>query len=338
MQEIFIYISENPVFVTVVGLLACFVLLYLFFAFCVFCQVSSLTNALCVKLPEPTLSSEQNFVIQLTDEWIESHEFITQNTLSGVKPETQMDELAKTWDIEEWAEFNGLSPKITLPSKQYHIFQQTDEWAKNNGFHYSGFFQLQFTPVIMVVWENAEKSSFLALVTNYNSPSFILETLLDNISLCTGNISDGIVSPQRPGCYVQHFPKKSLDELWKLHDESIRYLTEYGNVHLTPFHPDLWGKASSTDLSATSQSLEFSAFEIDENSGNRSLCNYIRSLPFYPLRWGYWHFYRRFFWVNKTIQEQVEMGRLFLPQHLPSGYEKYFVMWSPENNLKTFNN
>ncbi|MDR2114921.1 MAG: hypothetical protein LBP87_00915 [Planctomycetaceae bacterium] len=194
-------------------------------------------------------------------------------------------------------------------------------------------------PSIFTAWENAEKSSFLVQFTNYNSPYFILETLLDNISLCTGNMYDGMFLPQPPGVYVQHFPKKSLEELWELHDESIRYLTDYGNVHLIPFHPDLpWGNVSSTDSPAESQSSEFSAFEIVENSGNRSLCNYIRSLPFYPFRWGYWHFYRRFFWVNKTIQKQVEMGRLVLPQHLPPDYEKYYVMWSPEEKYQSICN
>ncbi|MDR2170301.1 MAG: hypothetical protein LBP59_09180 [Planctomycetaceae bacterium] len=256
----------------------------------------------------------------------------------------------------------------TLSPEENIRFQGVNGWADDNGFYHVGFFQIPFIPAI-AGWENPEKSSFLIQYfypQNLNNVGIYFEfyTLFDNnLILETGNNRDGILLPVPAGYYMQQFPTgreiwqahkhpnnhpmlnallnlpmacKELEKIWELHNDSIRYLTEYGGVRLTPFHPNLtWDDVASTDPAVETQST---AFEVFQNSCVYNICHYIRSLPFYPLRGFYWYFYRRNFWVNKTIQEQVEMGRLFLPQHLPSGYEKYFVMWSPENNQKTLNN
>ncbi|MDR2115102.1 MAG: hypothetical protein LBP87_01850 [Planctomycetaceae bacterium] len=224
-------------------------------------------------------------------------------------------------------------PKLTLPPKLYRIFRQTDEWAEENGFHYVGIFRFQI--MILAVWENPEKSTFLAQYLNFNGPYFGFETLFDNnLYIETGNVRDGMLLPTFPGYYMQHFPKKSLEELWELHTESVRYLIEYGKIQQTPFRPDFpWGNIPPADPFAEQQLL---AFEIFQTTEIRNLCKYLRSLSLFPLRWGYWYFYRRFFWVHKTIQEQVEMGRLVLPQELPPDYEKYFVRWSPKKQLDGF--
>ncbi|MDR2755386.1 MAG: hypothetical protein LBC20_06735, partial [Planctomycetaceae bacterium] len=125
-----------------------------------------------------------------------------------------------------------------------------------------------------------------------------------------------------------------LEEIWELHNESIRYLTEQGNAHLIPFHPDFpWGNIPSTDPFSEQKVL---AFEVFQNSGSRSLSKYVRSFFLWSQWWLYWQFFRPFFWVNKTIQEQVEMRRLVLPQELPPDYEKYFVHWSPKKQSDGF--
>ncbi|MDR2755781.1 MAG: hypothetical protein LBC20_08760, partial [Planctomycetaceae bacterium] len=149
-----------------------------------------------------------------------------------------------------WAAFARCKklPKLILPSKQHLLFCQTDNWAENNGFHYVGIFQVPMAS--LAVWENPETSSFFVQYLSFNGSYFEFGTLFDNnIYLETGNLLFGLLTyPTLPGFYVQHFPKKSLEEIWELHNESIRYLTEQGNAHLIPFHPDFpWGNIPSTD-------------------------------------------------------------------------------------------
>lgn len=218
-----------------------------------------------------------------------------------------------------------------LTQKQQLRFQQMNEWAIRNGFHHVGFFQMP--SLILAGWENPEKSSMLTQFFYPQNPDikglyFEISTLFDNnITLETGNAYDMMLLPVPPGNYLQSFPQKNPEEIFKIHNESIRYLTEYGGVRLTPFHPDLpWNNS----LTEPSEEQQPSAFEVDQNSGILSETKYLCSLLFYPLRAVYWYLWRRIFWVNKTIQEQVEMGRLVLPQELPPDYEKYHILWSPE--------
>ncbi|MDR2704475.1 MAG: hypothetical protein LBC02_01730, partial [Planctomycetaceae bacterium] len=224
--------------------------------------------------------------------------------------------------------------KQTLPIKQYRLFRQVDHWATENDFHYVGIF---WGPgCLLAGWENPKTSSFLTQYLNFNGLYLEFDTVFDNnIILETGNLRLGTISlPTPPSFYVQNFPKKSHEELWKLHNESIRYLMEQGNVHLTPFQQDLpWGNIPSIDPFAEQKPL---AMEVFQNSGFRTIGKYIRShfLLFLYIPFG--SFYRPFFWVHKTIQEQVEMGRLVLPQELPPDYEKYFVRWSPKKQLSDF--
>jgi len=44
--------------------------------------------------------------------------------------------------------------------------------------------------------------------------------------------------------------------------------------------------------------------------------NYLRTLPFWPMRWPYWFFIRRGKWHNKSIKEQYEKGLIKLPLQL----------------------
>ncbi|MDR1486013.1 MAG: hypothetical protein LBT09_14490 [Planctomycetaceae bacterium] len=220
--------------------------------------------------------------------------------------------------------------KLILRHKQHRLFQKTDKWAEENGFHYIGIFQVPLS--FLAGWENPKTSSFLVQYLNFNTPYFEIDTLFDNnICLETGNLRFGTISfPTPSGFYVQHFPQKSLEKLWELHNESIRYLTEQGNAHLTPFRPDLpWGNIPSTNSFSEQKML---AFEVFQNTGFRTMSKFF----LWSQRWFYLQFYRPFFWVNKTIQEQVEMGRLVLPQELPSDYEKYFVRWSLKKQLDGF--
>jgi hypothetical protein len=83
---------------------------------------------------------------------------------------------------------------LTLPVKQHRLFQRTDDWATENGFHYVGIFQVQVT--FFATWENPEKSSFLLQFFNWQYPYFSIETIFDNnIHLETGNIRAGIILP-----------------------------------------------------------------------------------------------------------------------------------------------
>jgi hypothetical protein len=216
-----------------------------------------------------------------------------------------------------------LSPKL------FDIFNQINIWAKENGFHYVGIFQINNN--LFASWENPEKSSFLVqFLTVGNAAYFSIETILDkNIYVETGNVYFGLSLPCPPGAYLQMFPKKNIEEIWELHNKSIKYLTDFSGVHLTPFCPSLtWGNVlSKKQIGKKSQPL---ASEIIQNSDNQNLGRYVRSLFLFPIRFLYWTSLRQFFWANRTIEEQIEMRLLIPPQELPLDYEKYFVRWSPE--------
>jgi hypothetical protein len=226
-----------------------------------------------------------------------------------------------SFSVEQYVKLSD----ITLSSDQNFYFRQMSDWANSNGFSYVGLFQ--FRTMGTAVWVNRENSSSLQLILYFhpqipnNSLFFVLSTWFDhNIILETGNFRRHICLPVPPGCYVQDFSKKSIEEVWELHKESIRYLTDFGDVHLASFYSNLNG-----NIEQLSSIIRFNGSSFARNEHK-----YLSSLPLYPLRWVYWVFYRPFFWANKTIREQVEMGRLVLPQALPPDYEKYFDRWSPE--------
>ncbi len=224
-------------------------------------------------------------------------------------------------------------PKLIVSTKRRLIFSETDLWAEENGFHYVGLFRIQV--VLLAVWENPEKSTFLAQYLNFEGPFFEIETAFDkNISLTTGNVRDGMLMPFPRGNYTQSFPKKSLEELWERHLEAERYLTETGGAHLTPYCSELpWGNVHPED---PFEKPGPSAVEISLTSGVRTQAKHVRSLLLWPLRWPYWYFVRRFTWVHKTIKEQVEMGRLALPLELPPDYEEKIVRWPPKKDWHGF--
>jgi tetratricopeptide (TPR) repeat protein len=227
-----------------------------------------------------------------------------------------------------------LPKQLTLPVKQYRLFRQTDDWATENGFHYVGMFTVPRS--LLGGWENPETSSSMTLYLNFGSFYLEFNTVCDNnIVLETGNLRFGtLLLPLPPGFYVQHFPKKRLEELWELHNEAVQYLTEEGGAHLTPFCPDLpWGNIPSTDLFAEQKP---SAFETMQTSGIRTINKYIYRHFLLFLYTPFCCFYRPFFWIHKTIQKQVEMGRFVLPQELPPNFGEQFIHWSPKKQLDGF--
>jgi len=217
--------------------------------------------------------------------------------------------------------------KLTLTDKQHLLFLQADAWAKRHGFHYVGIFRFQI--LCIAAWENPERCTFLGQYLSFNGPFYEIDTNFDdNLAVCTGNVRDGALFPMPPSNYTQQFPKKSLEELWELHLEAQRYLEETGNARLTPYSPKYpWGNVAFGNEGSPSMPT---AMEIVQNSGVRTQAKYVRSLFLWPLRWPYWYFYRRFFWVNKTIQEQIKMDRLVLPQELPPDYQIHVIPWLPK--------
>ncbi len=223
-------------------------------------------------------------------------------------------------------------PKLTVTGKMHRIFLESDAWAKGHDFHYVGLFR--YGGIVIGVWENPERCSFLAQYFFGNAGLYDFGTDFEHhLSVDTNNIRFGAMTPFPPWCYVQILPKHKLDDLWTQHLETVRYLTEQGAC-LTPFMPERpWGNIRKADPFSEPQPL---AAEVALNTGNGTVCRYVRSLPLWPHRWPYWWFVRPFLCVNKTVRDQIERGWSVPPRELPPDYLDEIVYWPPRNEFSEF--
>lgn len=218
------------------------------------------------------------------------------------------------------------SPNVSPTQRQN--FYRLDAWAKANGFRFVGIYRFQ--ALVLAAWESPEKSSLLGQYLNMKGCLFEIDTYFDNhITLNTGNVRDGIMIPFPPGCYVQQFPNMNIEEIWKLHLDAVQCLREH-DVTLTPYKPEIPWDVKPSEESDLAQPT---SVEVVQNGSIRTQGRYVRSLWFWFFRWPLWYYCRRYFWVNKTIREQIDMGRLDPPEGLPVDYEERFITWPPQDSF-----
>jgi len=111
----------------------------------------------------------------------------------------------------------------------------------------------------------------------------------DHASLTTSMSRTAFLFPPRHGDFLQAFPRKSFEEVLKLHAEGEEYLMTQCRVAVSP--------------------CKLTYAEAFRNAGMKELA-LIRSLSVWPIRGIYWYLVKRFLLQNTPIWKQ-DIDRLY---------------------------
>ena len=167
-------------------------------------------------------------------------------------------------------------------------------WALAHGFESLGIFREVQTGGLIAAWKHSEDPVFFCryLVAHSQAYDFVTE-FENNIHLTTGTPAKPLF-PLASGDYKQLFSRRSLPELSQLHLQAQDFLTRNG-AELRRELPD---------------------FAICFTQSVRDTANFVRSVPFWPLRATYWFLVRRHIRHNRTVKEQFERGWIVLPMQV----------------------
>ncbi len=162
------------------------------------------------------------------------------------------------------------------------------QWVEEHGFEPTGAFHVTHAAglVDMVAWTKTGESTYLCIQVIAKSSTVIeLVTTDADRSLTTTNAKDAQLFPNRPDGWQQQFSIDSASELWDRHQDALEYLGQIAGFHPADHMGDLCE---------------------DFARGMQSSCDYVRSIPLWPLRVPYWYAVRRISRRNKSVRQLAE--------------------------------
>ena len=151
---------------------------------------------------------------------------------------------------------------------------ELEAWASSRGFVFSGAFRFDVaTSLFVAAWQRPGRSEYLL---EYQSPHLthydFVSLFADEHALTTASTKDSLFLPQPIGLFVQCFPGVELDGLLKRHEDAKVYLCR--------------------EYQLTESFQEAPIHELVNRAIARQM-QYVRSIPFWPLRSPWWYFVNR---------------------------------------------
>jgi hypothetical protein len=162
------------------------------------------------------------------------------------------------------------------------------QWLSDQRFEPRGVYQApgQVGDPHFVVWQRAGERSYICVyIVMKNRVEIDLITMFDNGGLTTGTTKDGLTIPGRPGHWMQAFPVRVVDQLWKYHEDALAFLKQ------------------TTGQRPSTQAIDFADEFMTSVRGHVA---YVRTIPLWFLRIPYWYFVRRTRLNRQTVQQQYE--------------------------------
>ena len=159
-------------------------------------------------------------------------------------------------------------------------------WAIKEGFEPNDVFRLKsrIFNLVIVGWRRIHPSTYLCayVIMGSRIELDLVSYFGSNSWLETFTSRDGQLFPTSPDCWLQSFTVSDASELWDHHKTALEYLKRTAN--LQPVDHDT---------------------TLEENfvASLQHQSRYIRSIPFWLLRFPYWHFVRCFTRHNKPLAE-----------------------------------
>jgi hypothetical protein len=160
------------------------------------------------------------------------------------------------------------------------------QWAAAHHFQPAGAYRATHLAAKVVAWTQEGEPSYLCVYLIFNARTeteFI--TVCGEKVLATGRTKDTHLFPTPRGSWQQSFSTSSIGELWSLHLEASKYLSEITDFRPAKYAPNL---------------------QDDFTRAMRREAEHVRSLPLWPLRIPYWYFVRRNALHNKSIRQLME--------------------------------
>ncbi|MDO5580904.1 MAG: hypothetical protein Q4G69_07195 [Planctomycetia bacterium] len=251
------------------------------------------------------------------------------------EPEPIPDQSGEVYFSDNPYESRETVPEKSNQKKQNRIrYFFALEWARARGFLFLGCMEHSLKHK-SAAWIIPEQSLlFLCYLDAKDYMFFSLTTYFDDEKILN-TLSTPIPGVSRPGiysqCRVPGFPplesapagdEEELEQLAKMHEESIQYLINQGKVRLVPFQTrpfELYENGPQDDLAHKETILSamkkpdpvflLNALTEVKESWVRSTYDYFRSLPFWRFRIHYWFYKKPYRTVNKTL-EQIYKGKL----------------------------
>lgn len=178
-------------------------------------------------------------------------------------------------------------PPVTRPKSRSRVEQvrlRWSGWDTDHGFIYAG--NAQGNGFIVAFWEHVDEPVYFTVYAKSNgTESYEFETFFESpgLLLSTTNTPEAMLLPSPADVYREAFPGAYIEDLWDQHKRSTAFLE--GRLQ----------KRSRDKLRGAHEMMCEHA---------RIHMQYVRSLPLWPLRWGYWFFVRRNSWQNRSIEDQ----------------------------------
>jgi hypothetical protein len=188
--------------------------------------------------------------------------------------------------------------------RDYAAMREVAAWAETQGFEHVGCYIAHLlSPSFLAAWRHRERPTYLCLYGVQGAYHHEFVTLFEGGHLLTtASTPDSQLLPHPDGYYVQSFNGLSLDELLTRHAAAEYFLLHEGRLQQAP-------------IART--------FEDDISLALARQLAYIRHIPLWWLRGGYWFLVRKDSLHGKTLEQLHRARKAPLP-HEPRFKE--FVM------------
>lgn len=160
---------------------------------------------------------------------------------------------------------------------------EVDAWARSQKFEPAGYYIAELlSPSFIAAWQHRDRPTYLCMYGVQNSYVYEFVTVFANDRiLTTANTPDAQLLPRPPGYYLQSFNKVPLDELLTRHATAELCLIQHGRLQEEPLTEN---------------------FESYVTRAMARQMAYVRSIPLWQLRGGYWFLFRKDRFHGKSIE------------------------------------
>lgn len=160
------------------------------------------------------------------------------------------------------------------------------KWIMANDYDYLAAYQ--FLEARFCVWQKRGTAHFLIVYAFTGKTSYDMVTNLQDDKSLTSTINGDVgMFPLVPGEYKESIEPCTLSELFDAHQKSLSILLSQRGINRSDNVPD---------------------FEASLLSAMRKQMEYVKSMPFWPLRGIYWFFVVRKRMKHKNIEDQIKLG------------------------------
>ena len=171
----------------------------------------------------------------------------------------------------------------TLPPQYQQIVDGHRDWLRGKGLE--PVMTRQFGRIQTVTFQQKGTNRFFSFYFHRRATVGVETYFDDTECTCLDTSTSGSVGmfPSRPHQYQQSFPNASPEEAWQRHLEAEAYLVKKFGLRQRP-------------LTLTYEEILLKAV--------RLRMQFVRSIPFYPVRALYWYFVSRGKAAGRSIQQQ----------------------------------